>query len=457
MARQRSTAPELARLLDRVTRPIYVLDEQLRIAFMNQACRDWLGEAADDLLGRRCYYHSGPELAAADAVAAGLCPPPLVLSGQPATAAVAAPASGDASRQARFLPLGESAEELIGIVAVLDGDANKPAARPATAAIHEALQLHDDLRRFRRQAALTIGMDRLVGTSPGIRRAAAQVQLACGAAASLLVVGPAGSGSIHVAEAIHYAGKQPGALVPLDCALLGAELIHSALQALASALPPGGAPRQNTLLLAGVDLLPAEIQAELARKLAAPGFPLRLMATAEQPLVESVRRGRYREDLAALLSTITIELLPLAQRREDLPLLAQALLEQANVRGGRQLAGFSAEALDRLDAYGWPGDVDELAAAVAAAHGRAAGPEITPADLPESLHLAAQAAARPRRKEEPIVLDEFLARIERELIRRAVARAKGNKAKAARLLGLTRPRLYRRMVQLGLLTEGETG
>ena len=81
---------------------------------------------------------------------------------------------------------------------------------------------------------------------------------------------------------------------------------------------------------------------------------------------------------------------------------------------------------------------------------RAAGPEVQPEDLPERLRWVAEAATRPQRKEEAIVLDEFLGRIERELIRRALARAKGNKARAARLLGLTRPRLYRRMVQLGL-------
>ena len=87
---------------------------------------------------------------------------------------------------------------------------------------------------------------------------------------------------------------------------------------------------------------------------------------------------------------------------------------------------------------------------MAEAHQRAAGPEIDVADLPERLHWAAQAAAQPRRAEETIVLDEYLGRVERELIRRALARAKGNKARAARLLGMTRPRLYRRMVQLGL-------
>jgi DNA-binding NtrC family response regulator len=157
--------------------------------------------------------------------------------------------------------------------------------------------------------------------------------------------------------------------------------------------------------------------------------------------------------LAAALSTIVIELPPLAGRRGDILLLAQALVEENNAQGGKQVGGLSAEALDRLDAYAWPGNLDELARAMAEAHQRAGGPEIAVADLPERLHLAASAAAHPRRKEETIVLDEFLGRMERELIRRALARAKGNKAKAARLLGLTRPRLYRRMVQLGLAGE----
>jgi len=87
---------------------------------------------------------------------------------------------------------------------------------------------------------------------------------------------------------------------------------------------------------------------------------------------------------------------------------------------------------------------------VAAAHQLAELPHITPGDLPAKLHVALEAAARPRKREETIVLEDFLARIEEELIRRAMAKAKGNKTKAARLLGMTRPRLYRRLVQLGL-------
>jgi DNA-binding NtrC family response regulator len=146
---------------------------------------------------------------------------------------------------------------------------------------------------------------------------------------------------------------------------------------------------------------------------------------------------------------------PLADRAEDLPLLAQLFLEEANARGAKQLAGLAPETLDVLAAYDWPGQLDELAEFIHQAHDRAEGSQIIPPDLPQRIFLAADAMRYARQPEETIVLEDFLAEIERELIERALARAKGNKTKAAQLLGMTRPRLYRRLVQLGLATEGE--
>jgi DNA-binding NtrC family response regulator len=273
---------------------------------------------------------------------------------------------------------------------------------------------------------------------------------------SVLLVGPPGSGRQQTASAIHYAGDAAaaGPLVPLACSLLGPDVMRSTLDSLRR-LPPqlvGG-----TLLLSQADQLLPEIQGDLVEVFSGKTFSLRLMATAEQPLRELARRGRYREDLASLLSTLVIELPPLASRREDLPLLAQLFLEEINARGGKQLGGFTPEALDRLDGYAWPGNVDELVQVVMQCHERACGPLVRPEDLPEQLRWAAEPSVKARRKDETIVLDEYLGRIERELIRRALGRAKGNKAKAARLLGLTRPRLYRRMVQLGLEENGGRG
>jgi DNA-binding NtrC family response regulator len=461
MSQRRYHTADLARLLESAPQPVYVLDDELRIVFANEACRAWLGAGAEGLLGRRCVYHSGMELAGPEEVAAHLCPPPDVLLGQGMAASVARVAEqGLVYRAARFVPFGFSAEEPLGVVAILaPGDAAEPQLPQAAAEKGESLDLHEHVRRFRRQAAFRYDLGQLIGVSPAMRRARAQAELAVGTRASVLLIGPAGSGRRHVAEAIHYAAGPDsiGAILPLECSLLGAELIHTTLQVVTSDEVLRGQAGRGALLLVDADQLPAESQGPMAAAVSAANFPLRILATVTQPLAEAVRRGRYRDDLAALLSTLVIELPPLAQRREDVPLLAQAFLEEINARGGRQLAGFTPEALDRLDTYAWPGNAAELAQVVTESHLRAAGLKITPDDLPERFRLAAEAAARPRRKDETIVLGEFLARIERELIRRALARAKGNKAKAARLLGLNRPRLYRRMQHLGLLEEGEIG
>ena len=125
-----------------------------------------------------------PKLAGPDAVAAGLCPPPAVFSGQEATAGVCRPgeAGQTAYRQARFIPLGASADEVIGVVALLGSeDFPEPTADSPPASVEsEPVQLRELLQRFRRQAVLRHGIDRLVGISPAIRRARAQVELAAG-------------------------------------------------------------------------------------------------------------------------------------------------------------------------------------------------------------------------------------------------------------------------------------
>jgi DNA-binding NtrC family response regulator len=133
--------------------------------------------------------------------------------------------------------------------------------------------------------------------------------------------------------------------------------------------------------------------------------------------------------------------------------LAQCLLETSNQGSQKQVGSIRPDALDQLALHAWPGELDELQIAIAAAHRAATTPAITIRDLPAVVHHAQSAAAAIRRPPERIVLDEFLAAIEKEIIERALAQANDNKTEAAVLLGLTRPRLYRRLVQLGLVDE----
>jgi transcriptional regulator of aromatic amino acid metabolism len=460
MARRRFHAPELLRALEGVEYPVYALDDQRQITFANQACLDWLGITADDWIGCKCCYRSAPAAAGTlselEAKAAQLCPPPKALQGEALSADIALPSpQGLVYRQARFLPLAIEGDEPFCIVVVVDShDSPSPTVLPAGVAVDESMQLHELLRRFHATSALRYSLERIVGTSQPMQRARAQAAVAASSLASVLLVGHTGSGRRHMAAAIHAAAASGDGslLVPLDCAVLNAEMFVSNLQDLI-ARPAVGRASIRGLLLCDVDKLAPEAHATAVALMRAGNFRFRMISTGSEDLVPLSRKKLFNEQLATMLSTIVIELPPLAERRQDIPLLAQSLIEQANARGGKQLGGFTPEALDRLHAYPWPGNVAELAAVVDDCHARAAGAFVPSKELPDKIRHAAEAAARPRRKEEPIVLDEFMAKIERELIERALARAKNNKARAARLLGLTRPRLYRRMVQLGLIKE----
>jgi DNA-binding NtrC family response regulator len=461
MAHLRSMAADLARLLSAVAAPIYVLNDERRIIYANPACAEWLAISPEEFIGQSTAYHSSPTVEPSGLKAAGLCPPPEVLAGRRMPAIVACDrGQGQLSRRrAEFIPLGVEGEEFVAILAMVEPIDLPPGAEATAEDVDddaaESAALHERLLRLHSQLRAPWQMDRLVGESPAMTRVRAQVQLAWTSGARVAIVGQQGSGRQHVAKAIHYGhpAAEIGDLVPLACSSLSAELLRSEIEAhVRQPQQPAGRP-VTTLLLNEVHELPGEVQAALADLLAGDWLSSRIIATSAGELGDLAARGLFRRDLAAQLSTIEIHLPPLAERREDVPLLAQMFLEDFNAEGERQLQGLSPEALDQLAAYSWPGNIDELSAMVREAHRNAEGRLISPRDLPQRIYLAAAAERHPRRKDEPIDLDKFLAGIELELIQRALRRAKGNKTKAAKLLGLTRPRLYRRLVQLGLEKE----
>ena len=439
------------------------------IVYCNKACADWLGLPAEDVVGKSCAYASSadPSEVGIHSQLAGLCPPPEVFSGVRSSALICCTRDDDRliRRRAEFIPLADDANGWPGVLVIADShDLTAENPRAATGAVtglaaeppDESLLLHQRLQQFHHELRRHGQMDRLVGDSPAMRRVRAQVRLVAADTATALVIGPPGSGRQHVARAVHYArrGADAGSLVPLSCALLGTELLRSTLSAL---LGREGDDRRaaGTLLLGDVHELPVEVQTELAGYLKDAASPLRIVATSIGPLDELAAASRFRADLACALSTVVIHLPPLAERREDIPLLAQAFLEEINSHGAKQLRGFSPEALDQLAAYPWPGNIDELAAMIRQAHAKAESFQVVPPDLPPRIMLAAAVGRLPRRGPQPIHLEDFLGKVERELIERALRLAKGNKTKAAGLLSLTRPRLYRRMLQLGLDVDGQ--
>jgi DNA-binding NtrC family response regulator len=457
----------LAKLLDASPDPIWVVDGERRIRYVNQACAHWTGLGAEDLVGRECRFRTGDEADRAAVTADALCPPPAALAGERSVAEVVLPAaasgtpspsgpqstSGPAGRRVDFIPLGIGG---LGVTAVLAWmPSEEIAARDAEALVRhesEAARLHAIVAKLHHDQATRYALDRLVGESPALRRVRSQIPIAAGVGASLLVVGPKGCGRGRIARTVHFQGKTAEAqppLVPLDCAVLGAELLQATIRGMTRTARETKR-RAGTLLLNDVDRLPPDAQGELAGFLRLVDLPVRIISTSTSALVALAETGDFRADLASWLSTLVIEVPPLAARPEDIPPTAQRMLEEINGRSAKQLGGFTPEALDTLAQYAWPGEADELAEMVAAAHEKAEGPLVTVRDLPRRLFLAADARRYAREPDETIVLDEYLADIERELLRRAMERSKGNKTRAAALLGVTRPRLYRRLVQLGL-------
>lgn len=453
MARARKKAGNLSKLLDGAAAPLYVVDEERHVVFCNAACAAWLGVSTDDLVGEQCNYHPPDEATPLAEALAVICPPPDVMSGTRRFALLNAVGADGNSRQRRveFQPLGSALEGYAPILAVLDGE-DLPAGFREPAIESEAEQLHAELLNYRHKFAARYRVDRLVGNSPAMRRVRSQLKLAASDTAPVMIIGPEGSGKNYAAKAIHYyRGDTSAALAPLDCAILGAELLQSTLATLATkSSARGGAATQATLLLNQVDQMPSEAQELLARLLEGSSLPVRLITTAETRLTNAVSAGAFRADLAYALSPLVIEIPPLVERLQDLPLVAQMFVEEVNARGGRQMAGLAPEALDRLALHIWTRNLDELAEIIAAAHGQAQGTLITVADLPDRMRLAADAARHARKPLEPIDLNEHVARLEREMIERALKQARGNKSQAAPLLGLTRASLLRRMTQLGM-------
>jgi DNA-binding NtrC family response regulator len=412
-----------------------------------------------------------------------LCPPPRALAGEACTGTVSrADIAGRlAHRHAEFIALrarkddprkNRDGPDVLILLAEKD---LSPAELASEATVDpSADELHRTIRRFRRGQANYYAVESLLGESLPMQKLRAQVDAAAASGANVLVIGKPGTGRGHVARAIHYcdAAETAARLVPVDCDFANDDMLRRAVDALRSSGDERGV--RPTLLLQNLDRLDHAYQSQILSAIQQGTIRARLIATcspaglttagddgaadsadSDSDRLEFKTRPTVGIDsgLHSLVSTIAIEVPTIAERMTDLPILAQYFLESCNQGGGKQVGSIRRDALDKLALYTWPGGLVELRHAIESSHAACASHEIVPSDLPAVVHHASATAARSRRPTERIVLDDLLARIEREAIVRALAQADGNKTEAAALLGMTRPRLYRRLVQLGLVVE----
>ncbi len=310
----------------------------------------------------------------------------------------------------------------------------------------------------------------MVGASMAMRQLYDRVEAAGVTRGTILVVGESGTGKELVAHAIHECGPQPGApFVALNCAAIPKDLIESELfgykrgafsGANAEYLGLFRAADGGTLFLDEVTEMSADTQSKLLRAIQERAVrpvgstrevavDVRLIASTNRDPQEEVKAGRLRDDLYYRLQAGVIHIPPLRERLEDVALLVEHFIELFNARQmrGIPVTGADDEAIEAMRRYSWPGNVRELANAIETAFTFSRSPVIRLQDLPPSIAGSRAAERVPIGRGSPV---GSFADAEHALIRRALDATEGNKVQAAKLLKISRKKLYAKIAKYGI-------
>jgi len=322
------------------------------------------------------------------------------------------------------------------------------------------------------------GLGGIIGKSPVMQDVFQKVAAVAGSDASVLLMGESGTGKELLARAIHYNGtRASGPFEAINCASIPETLLESELYGHERGAFTGAVRQKpgkfevadgGTVFLDEIGEIALSAQVKLLRFLEVRQFErvggtevvavdVRIVAATNQHLEERVREGRFREDLYFRLNVVKIEVPPLRERREDIPVLVAYLLDLA--RG----PGITSEALDLLKNYAWPGNVRELKNAIERGVVLARGGPIRPEHLPETVVSPrppgeSDVEARVRELVEKLVgggtpgqlFRQVEARWEKALLRRVLETTGGNQVKASELLGINRMTLRKKIEQYGL-------
>jgi len=317
----------------------------------------------------------------------------------------------------------------------------------------------------------------VVGASSAMVELSRQVERVIESDVAVCLLGESGTGKELVARAIHRGGpRRAGPFIAINCAAIPASLQESELfghergaftGAIQNRLGCFERARGGTLLLDEVGEMSASTQAVLLRTLQERTVrrvggnqeipvDVRIVCATHRDLRGEVDAGRFREDLYFRLVVYPIRLPPLRERVEDIPLLIVHFLEKLRARAPHGVRGLSAEALDALARHAWPGNVRELENVIHRSVLACRHDEIALADLPPDLRSlpAAAADATPRESSEDLLGDDDevvpLRELEQRAIRKALRLTRGSVGRAAKLLGIGRATLYRRLAELDL-------
>jgi DNA-binding NtrC family response regulator len=317
----------------------------------------------------------------------------------------------------------------------------------------------------RRIGAMESGVG-LVGNSPPMRKAMELVEKVAPSKASVVITGQSGTGKEMVARAIHQLSpRRDKPFIAINCSAIPAGLMESELFGNERGAFTGADQRRlgcweladgGTLFLDEVGEIPVELQSKFLRVLEEERLrrlggkseitvDVRVISATNKDLKEEIKGQRFREDLYFRLNVFHIHLAPLKERREDIPVLVQHFIDKFSKEGGKKLQGVSPAAMKLLSDYAWPGNIRELRNTVERMAILTRGDLIDAAAVPVEIRIARGSGKGH--------LKQAKESAEREHILKALDDSQWNVSSAARMLGLERTNLHKRIRALGLARE----
>ncbi len=423
----------LERIIDNLHEGIIAHDKDRRIIYFNKTAEKITGYRREEVLGRDCHEAFGEPFCGARC--SFINGPPAMWEDKDYPLTIVTK-QGDPKRlEMRITGMTNKHGEFVGVLASF---------RDVT-----------DITTLKIKAGALKQFRGIIGRDPKMLDIYRQIRDVAANDYPVHIKGETGTGKELVAHAIHKESRRGGgAFVPINCGALPEGVLESELFGHVKGAFSGAIrdkkgrfelAHRGTLFLDEVGELPKHVQVKLLRVLQDGVFErvggetsisvdVRIISATNKDLKKEVKEGRFREDLYYRINVVPIELPPLRERKCDIPLLVEHFAQEVE-RQGQDVAGFSKAAMNLFMSYPWPGNVRELQSAVRFSLLRAKGKTVMPQHLPMELQQwgqPAQLTARGRAR-----------KLSAGAVREALEKTGGNKAKAARLLGVGRATLYR--------------
>ena len=328
--------------------------------------------------------------------------------------------------------------------------------------VRRAAELAALSREVKQLRARVTDGDEIVAASPEMKAVVTTAGLLAETDSSVLITGESGTGKELLARVLYEkSARRRGRFVPINCGGIAESLLESELFGHRKGAFTGAIidrkglleeAHNGVLFLDEIGEMPPSMQIRLLRFLQggevrrigdtiARRVDVRLVAATHRSLEDEIAAGRFRQDLYYRINVVGLRVPPLRERVEDIPVLARSFLARNAARMRKEVQGFSADALELLKSYAWPGNVRELQNVIERALNLASGREITEADLPASITVAARAAAlAPTVRAAGSAPDD-----ERRRLIAALEQSRWNQGKAAVALGMSRTTLWRKL------------